>query len=67
MIQGQLRLLGIILFIERKKKMSIEKKKRALKLMEMALNHSEYETSERIRKEAEKWFNESIKLEKKKL
>jgi len=47
--------------------MSIEKKKRALKLMEMALNHSEYETSERIRKEAEKWFNESIKLEKKKL
>ena len=43
--------------------MDEEKVKKATKLMEMALNHSQYETEERIQKEAEKWFNELIKLE----
>ena len=44
--------------------MNHEKKMKATKLMEMALNHSQYETNERIQQEAEKWFNELIKLDK---
>ena len=46
--------------------MDTDKYEKALRLMEMALKHSNYETCERVRNEAEKWFNELIKLENKK-
>tara|TARA_R100001443_G_scaffold70064_1_gene78516 strand:- start:1754 stop:1906 length:153 start_codon:yes stop_codon:yes gene_type:complete len=43
--------------------MTEEKYKKAELLFEKCIYHSEYATNERIRKEAEKWFNELSNLE----
>jgi len=45
-------------------KVDLEQKyKMAETLFEKCIYHSEYATSERIRKEADKWFDELSKLE----
>jgi hypothetical protein len=46
--------------------MNQEKYKKAERLFNKSLNHSQYNTSARVREMAERWFNEMLKLENEK-